>query len=201
MGRAGGKHVMGVGSHMYAWLHADTGDGAWDGVIPEPAQREMREAKGKVHEMGATPWWCARVCALAAADGGARVYMWQPRLGLPREHDKLRQRTLQPERAAVRWRVVQSVTEGMRLQGLGCREAGVGLGARAAGEPEGQRRRGLLAQKGAQEGAGLWLRVLVAGSNVLPAWQATPFLLQSMAHERRCWAQVPQRLHCTQCEP
>jgi hypothetical protein len=46
------------------WSHlicccADTGDGQWDGVIPEPARKEMREAKGKVHEMGAKPWWCA----------------------------------------------------------------------------------------------------------------------------------------------
>lgn len=46
----------------YTWTrvpYADKGDGAWDGVIPEPAQKEMREAKGKVHEMGAKPWWCA----------------------------------------------------------------------------------------------------------------------------------------------
>lgn len=47
-----------------------------------------------------------------------------------------------------------ALADSMALQGLGCGEGGVALGPRAAGEPEGQRRRVLLAEEGAQEGAG-----------------------------------------------
>ena len=37
--------------------YADTGDKPWDGEVPEPVLKEIKEAKGKVHSMGSSPWW------------------------------------------------------------------------------------------------------------------------------------------------
>jgi hypothetical protein len=39
-------------------LYADMGDLPWDGVIPQAVQQELKDAKGKVYEMGSDPWWC-----------------------------------------------------------------------------------------------------------------------------------------------
>lgn len=38
-------------------IHADMGDKPWDGEVPEPVLKEIKEAKGKVHSMGSNPWW------------------------------------------------------------------------------------------------------------------------------------------------
>lgn len=36
---------------------ADTGDVPWTGELPAAVQKEIKEAKGKVYEMCAKPWW------------------------------------------------------------------------------------------------------------------------------------------------
>ena len=36
---------------------ADLGDGPWDGKVPKEALAEIKQAKGKVFEMGENPWW------------------------------------------------------------------------------------------------------------------------------------------------
>ncbi|CAL8460675.1 g205 [Coccomyxa elongata] len=39
------------------WSSEDTGDVPWMGELPAAVQKEMKEAKGKVYEMCAKPWW------------------------------------------------------------------------------------------------------------------------------------------------
>lgn len=36
---------------------ADSGDAPWTAALPAAVQKEIKEAKGKVYEMGAKPWW------------------------------------------------------------------------------------------------------------------------------------------------
>ena len=47
-------------------MHADFGDKPWVGELPAPVLKEIKEAKGKVHAIGSSPWWC--VILLCAPD-------------------------------------------------------------------------------------------------------------------------------------
>ncbi|EIE25476.1 hypothetical protein COCSUDRAFT_13684 [Coccomyxa subellipsoidea C-169] len=38
------------------WSSEDSGDAPWTGSLPAAVQKEIKEAKGKVYEMGAKPW-------------------------------------------------------------------------------------------------------------------------------------------------
>ena len=38
-------------------MHADFGDKPWVGELPAPVLKEIKEAKGKVHAIGSSPWW------------------------------------------------------------------------------------------------------------------------------------------------
>ena len=49
--------MMGSMSLRLSPSYADTGDKPWDGEVPEPVLKEIKEAKGKVHSMGSNPWW------------------------------------------------------------------------------------------------------------------------------------------------
>ena len=49
--------VMNSMSLRLSLIYADTGDKPWDGEVPEPVLKEIKEAKGKVHSMGSNPWW------------------------------------------------------------------------------------------------------------------------------------------------
>ncbi len=43
-------------------VRADFGDKPWVGELPAPVLKEIKEAKGKVHAIGSSPWWCVILC-------------------------------------------------------------------------------------------------------------------------------------------